>query len=71
MAISSPRASQTQPVCLQITLNKYNQQYHKLFKDVPLEEVVLKGELSPWYSWLGIQSAWGQGPLLWSLQSTT
>ncbi|XP_033045418.1 GRAM domain-containing protein 2A isoform X1 [Trachypithecus francoisi] len=25
-----------------ITLNKYNQQYHKLFKDVPLEEVVLK-----------------------------
>ncbi|XP_035115002.1 GRAM domain-containing protein 2A isoform X5 [Callithrix jacchus] len=25
-----------------IPLNKYNQQYHKLFKDVPLEEVVLK-----------------------------
>ncbi|XP_074248814.1 GRAM domain-containing protein 2A isoform X3 [Saimiri boliviensis] len=25
-----------------ISLNKYNQQYHRLFKDVPLEEVVLK-----------------------------
>ncbi|EHB17254.1 GRAM domain-containing protein 2 [Heterocephalus glaber] len=35
-------ASQTQPVCLQTLLNKYNHQYHKLFKDIPLEEMVLK-----------------------------
>lgn len=28
-------------------LSKYNQQYYKLFKDIPLE-VVLKGELPPW-----------------------
>uniref|UniRef100_A0A8C2XQZ5 GRAM domain-containing protein n=1 Tax=Capra hircus TaxID=9925 RepID=A0A8C2XQZ5_CAPHI len=27
---------------LQMLLSKYNQQYHKLFKDIPLEEVVLK-----------------------------
>ncbi|MBV97541.1 GRAM domain-containing protein 2, partial [Eschrichtius robustus] len=32
----------TQLVCLQTLLRKYNQQYHKLFKDIPLEEVVLK-----------------------------
>ena len=32
----------------QMLLSKYNQQYHKLFKDIPLEEVVLKGELPPW-----------------------
>ncbi|XP_070354911.1 GRAM domain-containing protein 2A isoform X4 [Equus asinus] len=32
----------TQPMCLQTSLSKYNQQYHKLFKDIPLEEVVLK-----------------------------
>ncbi|XP_042797442.1 GRAM domain-containing protein 2A isoform X5 [Panthera leo] len=31
-----------QLVCLQTLLSKYNQQYHKLFKDIPLEEVVLK-----------------------------
>lgn len=35
-------------MCLQTLLSKYNQQYHKLFKDIPLEEMVLKGELSPW-----------------------
>ncbi|KAM7159564.1 GRAM domain-containing protein 2A isoform 2-T2 [Molossus nigricans] len=29
-------------LCLQTLLSKYNQQYHKLFKDIPLEEVVLK-----------------------------
>lgn len=34
-------------MCLQTLLTKYNQQYHKLFKDIPLEEVVLKGEPSP------------------------
>ncbi|XP_047398437.1 GRAM domain-containing protein 2A isoform X4 [Sciurus carolinensis] len=31
-----------QPMCLQTPLSKYNQQYHKLFKDIPLEEMVLK-----------------------------
>lgn len=45
--VRSPGTSQTQLVCLQTLLRKYNQQYHKLFKDIPLEEVVLKGELSP------------------------
>lgn len=34
-------------MCLQTLLSKYNQQYHKLFKDIPLEEAVLKGEPSP------------------------
>ncbi|XP_057579178.1 GRAM domain-containing protein 2A isoform X4 [Hippopotamus amphibius kiboko] len=33
---------ETQLMCLQTLLSKYNQQYHKLFKDIPLEEVVLK-----------------------------
>lgn len=48
-----PRTSQPQLVCLQTLLSKYNQQYHKLFKDIPLEEVVLKGELSPRCGWTG------------------
>lgn len=34
-------------MCLQTLLSKYNQQYHKLFQDIPVEEVVLKGELFP------------------------
>lgn len=57
-------------MCLQTLLSKYNQQYHKLFKDIPLEEVVLKGELSPWCAWTGACSARGPGPILGSLQGT-
>lgn len=53
LVVSCPRTSQTQPVCLQTLLSKYTQQYHKLFKDIPAEEVVLKGERSPWYAWTG------------------
>lgn len=70
LVVSSPRTSQPQLVCLQTLLSKYNQQYHKLFKDVPLEEVVLKGELSPRCGWTGAWRAWGPGPLLQSLQGT-
>uniref|UniRef100_A0A8I3PEI8 GRAM domain containing 2A n=1 Tax=Canis lupus familiaris TaxID=9615 RepID=A0A8I3PEI8_CANLF len=42
LVVRSPRTSQPRLVCLQTLLSKYNQQYHKLFKDIPLEEVVLK-----------------------------
>lgn len=68
LVVSSPRTSQPHLVCLQTLLSKYNQQYHKLFKDIPLEEVVLKGELSPRCGWTGAWRAWGPGPLLRSLQ---
>lgn len=57
---------------LQTLRSKYNQQYHKLFKDIPLEEVVLKGELPPWESGPlpveppGTSSVMGTGcPLRW------
>lgn len=57
LVVRSPRTSQPWLVCLQTLLSKYNQQYHKLFKDIPLEEVVLKGEPSPWCDWTGAWSA--------------
>lgn len=55
-----PLVSQSWVLCLQMLLSKYNQQYHKLFKDIPLEEMVLKGELLPAHGWRAPRSStWG------------
>ncbi|KAF2985701.1 hypothetical protein EK904_003135 [Melospiza melodia maxima] len=32
----------------EVAASKYNSQYHKLFKDIPTEESVLKGRLAGW-----------------------
>lgn len=61
MLSSSLHAFSDEPRVFQILLSKYNQQYHKLFKDIPSEEVVLKGELwspwdQPWESPVGLEA---------------
>lgn len=52
-------APQSRVLCWQALMSKYNQQYHKLFKDIPLEEMVLKGEPLPGHCW------WGPRPSTW------